>query len=73
LLPAFLANPVDKGISGGNVSMCIADKNGQVCSAVWGDDKIKQRNTFQTAWRKASQVWITGIATDKYEELVYTN
>jgi uncharacterized protein GlcG (DUF336 family) len=73
LLPKYLADPIDKGISGGNVSLCIVDESGQVHGAMWGEDKIKQRNTFQTAWRKASQVWITGIATGKYEELVYTH
>jgi glc operon protein GlcG len=72
LLPAFLADPADEGISGGNVSLCIVDLNGQVHGAMWGNDKIKQRYTFQTAWRKASQVWITGIATGQYEELVYS-
>jgi uncharacterized protein GlcG (DUF336 family) len=72
LLPTFLANPIDKGISNGNVSMCIIDKNGQVFGIIWGEDKLKGRNTFQIAWRKASQVWITGIPTGKYEELVYS-
>jgi uncharacterized protein GlcG (DUF336 family) len=73
LLPNYLANPVDRAISDGNVSICIVDENGQVYGEMWGDDKVKQRNTFQTAWRKASQVWITGVATGKFEELVYTN
>jgi glc operon protein GlcG len=73
LLPTYLANPADRGISDGNVSMCIVDEKGQVSGAMWGEDKVKLRNAFQTAWRKASQVWITGIATGKYEELVYTN
>ncbi len=73
LLPAYLENPMDRGISDGNVSMCIVDENGQVSGKMWGEDKIKRRDTFQTAWRKASQVWITGVATGKYEELVFTN
>jgi uncharacterized protein GlcG (DUF336 family) len=73
LLPGFLEDPADMRLSDGNVSMCIVDENGRVYGAMWGKDKIKQRNTFQTAWRKASQVWITGIATGKFEELVYTN
>jgi uncharacterized protein GlcG (DUF336 family) len=69
----YLANPTDRNISDGNVSICIVDENGQVYGEMWGNDKNRQRNTFQTAWRKASQVWITGIQTGKYEELVYTN
>lgn len=73
LLPSFLADQVDRDMNDGNVSMCIVDGKGQVYGAMWGADKVKQRNTFLTAWRKASQVWITGIATGKFEELVYTN
>jgi uncharacterized protein GlcG (DUF336 family) len=70
---SFLANPIDKGISNGNVSLCIVDENGNVYGKMWGDDKLRQRNTLQTAWRKASQAWITGIPTGKFEELVFTN
>jgi uncharacterized protein GlcG (DUF336 family) len=73
LLPGYLEDPADRRLNDGNVSMCIVDENGRVYGTMWGKDKIKQRNTFQTAWRKASQVWITGIATGKFEELVYTN
>ncbi|MDO9542402.1 MAG: heme-binding protein [Kiritimatiellia bacterium] len=73
LLPMYLADPADRRINNGNVSICIIDKNGQVYGAMWGNDKVTLRYIFQTAWRKASQVWITGIATGKYEELVYTN
>jgi uncharacterized protein GlcG (DUF336 family) len=73
LLPGFLENPIDKGISDGNVSICIVDETGEVHGAMWGTDKLRHRGTFQTAWRKASQVWITGYPTGKYEELVFTN
>jgi uncharacterized protein GlcG (DUF336 family) len=72
LLPDMLANPADRGIQGGNVSMCIVAPDGSVHGAMWGDDKIRQRSTYQTAWRKASQVWLTGIQTGKFEELVFT-
>jgi uncharacterized protein GlcG (DUF336 family) len=72
LLPAYLAEPEDRRISDGNVSLCIVDPNGRVYGKMWGDDKAKRRNTYQTAWRKASQVWLTGVATGKFEELVYT-
>lgn len=73
LLPTYLQNHDDMQISKGNVSICIIDENGQVHGCMWGNDKGISRDTYQTAWRKASQVWITGIATGKYEELVYTN
>ncbi|NOU35432.1 MAG: hypothetical protein HOO88_01455 [Kiritimatiellaceae bacterium] len=70
-LPVFLEDPADRG-SEGNVSMCIIDENGHVYGTMWGENKVKRRGSFQVAWRKASQVWMTGIATGKYEELVYS-
>ena len=71
LLPEFLADPIDQKQSGGNVSVCIVDGNGQVHGQMFGDDPIRKRATFQTAWRKASQAQITGYATGTFEELVY--
>jgi glc operon protein GlcG len=71
LLPHFLEDPVDRQMSGGNVSVCIVDATGQVHGQMFGDDPIRKRNTFQTAWRKASQAQITGHATGTFEELVY--
>src|SRR3954452_22162007 len=71
LLPEFLADPVDRNMSGGNVSVCIVDAGGQVHGQMFGDDPIRKRGTFQTAWRKASQAQITGYATGTFEELVY--
>ena len=73
LLPSYLADPVDMGMSDGNISICIVDENGQIYGTMWGSNKIRQRNTFQTAWRKASQVWITGVATGAFEEMVYSH
>ena len=72
LVPGFLENPLDFKINEGNVSMCIIDMEGRVYGIMWGKDKVRQRQTYQTAWRKASQVWMTGIATGKFEEFVYT-
>lgn len=73
LLPGYLADPVEMSMSGGNVSICIVDETGQIYGTMWGSDLIRKRATFQTAWRKASQVWITGIATGTFEELVYSH
>jgi uncharacterized protein GlcG (DUF336 family) len=32
---------------------------------------VRQRDTAGTAWKKASQVWLTWIATGEYERKVY--
>lgn len=55
----------------GNVAVCIIDADGNIYGKVFGNDKIKSRETFETAWRKASQVHITGIKTGDYEKLVF--
>lgn len=55
----------------GNVAVCVIDAEGNVHGKVFGADKIKSRETFETAWRKASQVHITGIKTGDYEKLVF--
>lgn len=72
LLPKFLENSLDMNLNNGNVAMCIIDDEGQVHGKMWGNDKIRMRDVFLTAWRKGNQVWITGIASGKYEELVFT-
>jgi uncharacterized protein GlcG (DUF336 family) len=71
-LPSFLADPQDLNHSGGNVSMCIIDGNGEVHGAMFGQAKLKSRDTYQVAWRKANQVWLSGYPTGRYEELVYS-
>jgi glc operon protein GlcG len=67
----YMTIPADRNISGGNVALCIIDKDGEVYGRMFGTDKIKQRGFYVVAWKKASQVWITGYATGKFEELVY--
>jgi glc operon protein GlcG len=70
-LPEYLANPEDLRIANGNVAVCVIDAEGRIYGRIFGKNKIKQREVFGVAWKKASQVWITGIATNKYEKMVY--
>jgi glc operon protein GlcG len=70
-LPQYLANPDDLHIGNGNVAVCIIDPAGRVYGRMFGENKIKQREIYGVAWKKASQVWITGIATYQYEKMVY--
>jgi uncharacterized protein GlcG (DUF336 family) len=72
LLPEFLANPADKAISDGNVALLIIDANGRFYGRMFGTDLNRQRGSSKIAWQKVTQVWITGIATGKFEELVYS-
>lgn len=72
-ISAYMANPVDYSISEGNVALCIVEKDGTVHGKMYGEDMIRKRNSFHYAWKKASQVWITGIDTGEFERMVFNS
>ena len=72
-IPAYKNSEADWKISQGNVAVCIIDDAGNVYGKIWGDDKLRGRRYYDVAYRKASQVWITGYATNEYERLVFTD
>ena len=72
-IPAFKDSPADWTSSEGNVAVCIIDDNGNVYGKIWGTNKIKGRRYYDIAYRKASQVWITGYKTMEYEKLVFAD
>lgn len=67
----FKNSPDDWNISQGNVAMCIITEDGKIYGRLFGSDKLKQRGFFNVAWKKASQVWITGHKTGDYEKIVF--
>jgi uncharacterized protein GlcG (DUF336 family) len=71
-IPEYMKDPADRSISEGNVAICIIDKQGRIFGKLFGTDKNKSRGFYNVAWKKASQVWITGYDTGKFEELVYS-
>lgn len=72
LIPGYVLVPDDLSISNGNVAICIIDEDGSVSGKIFGLNKIRSRESFLVAWKKASQVWITGLKTGEYEKLVYS-
>lgn len=72
-IPYYKDSPADWSISEGNVSVCIMDEKGNIYGKIWGNDKIRGRKYFDIAYRKASQVWITGYKTGEYEKLVFAD
>lgn len=72
LLPEFLADPVDRDMSRGNAAVCVIDACGRIHGRIFGDDKGRGRWCFGIATRKVIQVWMTGYATGKFEELVFS-
>ena len=64
-------SPDDWNICEGNVAVCLITDDGDVYGRFFGNDKILQRASYHTAYRKASQVWITGHNTNDYEKMVF--
>lgn len=71
-IPKYENSLADWQISQGNVAVCIIDDAGNIYGKIWGNDKLKGRKYYDIAYRKASQVWITGYKTGEYEKLVFT-
>lgn len=70
LIPSYLAMPQNSW-SDVNVSICIIDEEGNVHGRLYGKDKVKNRRTYDLAWKKASQVWITGLKTAEFEKKIF--
>lgn len=73
LVPEYLEIPEDKAISNGGAAVCIIGEDGRIYGKLYGEDKLRCRETFKIAWTKASQVWITGIETNEFERLVFND
>jgi glc operon protein GlcG len=73
LIPVYMAIPEDYAKSKGVASLCIIDEEGRIYGKVFGNDKLRGRDSFRIAWTKASQVWITGYKTNEYEKLVFAD
>lgn len=72
-VPTYKNSEPDWGICEGNVAVCIIDDEGNIYGKIWGDDKLKGRRYYDVAYRKASQVWITGYKTGEFERLIFTD
>ena len=70
LVPLYGANPAD-AFAEGNVAVCILDEAGNWVGKIWGTDKAKARRFAELAWKKASQVWVTGMKTGEFERKLF--
>jgi hypothetical protein len=71
LIPEFCKNQVDFGVNNGNLAVFLIGPNGEIFGQTFGKDMPKCRDTSITAWKKASQVWLTRVATGEYERKVF--
>ncbi len=72
LVPEYLADPIDFGMSNGNGAVIVIDPSGGIAGRMFGTDRDATRATFGNATRKAIQVRVTGYATGRFEELVFS-
>jgi len=72
LVPQYLEDPVDLQMSQGNAAATVLTPAGVLRGRIFGDDKGRSRWVFGIASRKVMQVWGTGYATGRFEELVYS-
>ena len=70
-IPVYMAHVEDSFIASGNVAVCIIEDDGMVYGKMFGTNKPRLRQTYQVAWKKASQVWLTGVKTGEYERMVF--
>ena len=59
-----------------SAAICIIEDSGSVSGRIFGTDKsdrIILREKYQIAWKKASQVWITGMKTFDFEQKVFNS
>ena len=66
-------NEQEKVRSGGNAAFCIIDNEGNIRGKFTGPDKIRARELYHIAWTKASQVYITGVATGEFEKMYFND
>jgi glc operon protein GlcG len=71
LLPEFLRDPIDAKMGASGSAVVVIDQCGRIHGRIFGEDKVRGRWCFGIATRKAGQVWQTGYATGRFEELVY--
>jgi len=73
LVPFYMAIPEDQAKSKGVAAVCIICADGQIFGKIFGNLKLRGKDSFRIAWTKASQVWITGYKTNEYERLVFSD
>jgi len=71
LLPEFLQDPTDAKMYANGAAVAVIDQCGRLHGRIFGEDKVRGRWCFGIATRKVAQVWQTGYATGRFEELVY--
>jgi glc operon protein GlcG len=71
LFPAFMQDPIDRDQCLGNAAVCAIGPDGRIVGHIFGDNKARGHGCFGIVNRKVIQVWRTGYATGRFEELVF--
>ena len=71
LLPKYGAVAEDAAVNANNTAVIAIGPAGDVYGRFFGTDRVRMRDTAGTAWKKAGQVWLSGVRTGEYERRVY--
>lgn len=71
LFPEFMQDPVDRDQSRGNAAVVAIEPGGRIVGHLFGSEADRGQWCLSIANRKVLQVWRTGYATGRFEELVY--
>ncbi len=72
LFPEFMLDPVDAAQCRGNAAVLAIEPGGRIVGHLFGADRDRVQWCLGIAHRKVAQVWRTGHATGRFEELVYS-
>jgi hypothetical protein len=72
LFPEFLKDPIDQKMSMGHAAVAVIEPDGRIRGHIFGTDKTRGKRCFEVVNRKVVQVWSTGYATGRFEELIFS-
>lgn len=72
LLPRYNAIPEDFILNKGNVAVAVIGPEGEYYGKMFGSGRATAMQCARVAMKKATQVWITGLATGEYERRAFS-
>jgi glc operon protein GlcG len=72
LLPRYNASPEDFVLNEGNVAVAVIGPDGDYHGKMFGSGRTTAMQCARVAMKKATQVWITGLATGEYERRAFS-
>jgi hypothetical protein len=72
LLPGYNASPEDFVLNKGNVAVAVIGPDGEYFGRMFGAGISTSIQCARVAMKKATQVWVTGLATGEFERKAFS-